>query len=112
MKNSNYDEPTHEEKQSDRWGYVSEQWINRQADEFEAEMKRQKAMGPLPTNLDFENELRRQLTDRDIAQMSESDYEIYRAEVRERVHRKLLGARIDATYKVGKSGGYQPTSTP
>ena len=80
--------------------------------QFGAEMTRQETLGPLPTKLEFEKELRRQLSSADIAQMSDSEYKIYRAQVRERVRRKFLGTRIDPTYKLGKSGGYQPTAMP
>ena len=112
MNKSDPDEPTYAERQSDRWIHVSKQWINRQADQFDAEMKRQKTLGPLPAKLEFGKELRRQLSSADIAQMSDSEYKIYRAQVRERVRRKFLGTRIDPTYKLGKSGGYQPTAMP
>ena len=112
MNKSDASEPTYAERQSDRWIHVSKQWINRQADQFDAEMKRQKTLGPLPAKLEFGKELRRQLSSADIAQMSDSEYKIYRAQVRERVRRKFLGARIDPTYKLGKSGGYQPTAMP
>ena len=91
---------------------MSEQWINRQADQFDAEMKRQKKLRPLPTKLEFEKELCCQLSSADMAQMSDSEYKIYRAQVREPVRRKFLGARIDPTYELGKSGGYQPTAMP
>jgi hypothetical protein len=112
MKKSDPAEANYAERQSDRWVQVSKQWINRQAEQFDAEMKRQKTMGPLPTKLEFEKELRNQLSSADIAQISDSEYKIYQAQVRERVRRKFLGARIDPTYKLGKSGGYQPTAMP
>ena len=112
MKKSDPGEPTYAERQSERWIHVSEQWINRQVEQFDTEMKRQKTLGLLPTKLDFKKELRRQLSSADIAQMSDSEYKIYRAQVGERVRRKFLGARIDPTYKLGKSGGYQSTAIP
>lgn len=112
MKNSDYDEPTYAEKQANPWTHVSEQWIKRQSDAFEVEMLRQNSIKPLPSKLDFEKELRRHLSSKDIAQMSEEEYQIWRVEARERARRKLLGARTDATYKLGRSGGYQPTSMP
>jgi hypothetical protein len=112
VKKSDPGEPNYAERQSDRWVHVSKQWINRQADQFDAEMKRRKTLGPVPTKLEFEKELRRQLSSADIAQMSGREYKIYRAQVRKRVRRKLLGARIDPTNKLGKSGGYQFTAIP
>lgn len=107
MKKSDNDELSYAEKQSNSWIHFSEEWIQRQADEYEVEMKRQKSMKPLPSKLEFEKELRHHLNGKDLAQLSGDDYEIYRADVRERVRRKFLGTRIDATYKLGKSGGYQ-----
>ena len=53
MKKSDPGDPNHAERQSDRWVHVSKQWINRQAEQFDAEMKRQKTLGPLPTKLEF-----------------------------------------------------------
>ena len=112
MKKSDPGEPAYAERQSERWVHVSQQWINRQAEQFDAEMKRQKTLGSLPAKLEFGKELGRQLSSADIAQMSDSEYKIYRAQVREPVCRKFLGARIDPTYKLGKSGGYQPAAMP
>ena len=94
MNKSDASEPTYAERQSERWVHVSKQWINRQAEQFDAEMKRQKTLGPLPAKLEFGKELRRQLSSADIAQMSDSEYKIYRAQVRERVRRKFLGGAI------------------
>ena len=111
MKESDYDEPTYEEKQSNPWIHFSEQWIQRQANEFGLEMTRQKLMKPLPSKLEFEKELRHQLTSQDISSMSEDEHQIFRAEARERARRKLLGSRVDAAYKLGKSGGYQPPTS-
>ena len=91
------------------WPQPSGAWIQKQADAFVAEMERQKRLYPIPPADKAPEELPRQLSPEEIAELSESDYIIYAAAMRERKRRKQLQKREDATDKPGKSGGYQPT---
>ena len=84
-------------------------WIQKQADAFVAEMERQKRLALSSPANNATEELPRQLSPEEIANLSESEYAIYSAAMRERKRRKQLQKREDPTDKPGKSGGYQPT---
>ena len=107
MKDFDYDEPSYDERQSNPWRLTSEQWFQRQAAEFDAEMQRQRIKYPNSVLKKIRIELRKHIKPRDIAKMSESEYAIYLAEAREQIRRKYSKKRVDPSDKPGKSSGYQ-----